>query len=112
MRGDVPICCQCLRTFAKHSFLVMLLDLRNNYLEESIFHLYGSLSQGLQIVSKLFSCKHLCFDASPYQVGAKMSKSTRPVYWGRKVITGCTVVEDMLEWALWVTPTAPYTVSG
>ena len=34
------------------------------------------------------------------QVGAKMGKSTRPVYWGRTVITGCTVVGDMLEWAL------------
>ena len=41
------------------------------------------------------------------QVGAKMGKSTRPVYWGHTVITGCTVVGDMLEWALWVTPTGP-----
>ena len=38
------------------------------------------------------------------QVGAKMGKSTRPVYWGRSVITVHTVVGDMLEWALWVTP--------
>ena len=38
------------------------------------------------------------------QVGAKMGKSTRPVYWGRSVIAGHTVVGDMLEWALWVTP--------
>ena len=28
-----------------------------------------------------------------------MGKSTRPVYWGRAVITGCTEVGDMLEWA-------------
>ena len=41
---------------------------------------------------------------SPKQVGAKMGKSTRPVYWGRSVITVHTVVGDMLEWALWVTP--------
>ena len=34
------------------------------------------------------------------QVGAKMWKSTRPVYWGRAVITGRTEVGDMLEWAL------------
>ena len=33
------------------------------------------------------------------QVGAKMGKSTRPVYWGRAVITGRTVVGDMLQWA-------------
>ena len=33
-----------------------------------------------------------------------MGKSTQPVYWGRSVITGHTVVGDMLEWALWVTP--------
>ena len=31
------------------------------------------------------------------QVGAKMGKSTRPVYWGRTVIMGHTVVGDMLE---------------
>ena len=47
-----------------------------------------------------------------YQVGANMGKSTRPIYWGRTVTTGRTVVGDMLEWPLWVTPTAPYTVSG
>ena len=41
-----------------------------------------------------------------------MGESTRPVYWGRIVITGRTVVGDMLEWALWVTPTAPYTEGG
>ena len=41
-----------------------------------------------------------------------MGKSPRPVYWGRTVITGRTVVGDMLEWALWVTPTASYAVSG
>ena len=45
-----------------------------------------------------------------YQVGAKMGKSTRPVYWGRTVITGHTVVGDMLEWALWASHT--YMVSG
>ena len=33
-----------------------------------------------------------------YQVGAKMGKLTRPVYWGRTVITGHTV-GDMLDWA-------------
>ena len=38
------------------------------------------------------------------QVGAKMGKSTRPIYWGPTVITGRSVVGDMLEWALWVTP--------
>ena len=31
------------------------------------------------------------------QVGAKMGKTTQPVYWGRTVITGHTVVEDMLD---------------
>ena len=36
---------------------------------------------------------------SLYQVGAKMGKSTRPVYWGHTVITGRTVVGDMLQWA-------------
>ena len=30
------------------------------------------------------------------QVGAKMGKSTQPVYWGRIMIRGCTVVGDML----------------
>ena len=29
-----------------------------------------------------------------------MGKSTQPLYWGRSVITGHTVVGDMLEWAL------------
>ena len=40
-------------------------------------------------------------DMGPYsdQVGANMGKSTRPVYWGRTMITGRTVVGDMLEWA-------------
>ena len=33
-----------------------------------------------------------------------IGKSTQPVYWGRTVITGRTVVGDMLEWALWVRP--------
>ena len=44
---------------------------------------------------------------SPFdQVGAKMGKSTRSVYWGRAVKTGRTdLVGDMLKWALWVTPT-------
>ena len=41
-----------------------------------------------------------------------MGKSPSPVYWGRTLITGRTVVGDMLEWALWVTPTASYAVSG
>ena len=27
-----------------------------------------------------------------------MGESTRPVYWGRAVITGRTVVGNMLEW--------------
>ena len=31
------------------------------------------------------------------QVGAKMGKSTQPVYWGRTVKTGRTVVGDMLQ---------------
>ena len=47
-----------------------------------------------------------------YQVGANMNKTTRSVNSGQVGKTGCSVVEDMLEWALWVTPTAPYTVSG
>ena len=28
-----------------------------------------------------------------------MGKSTRPVYWGRTVISGRTEVADMLQWA-------------
>ena len=28
-----------------------------------------------------------------------MGKSTRPIYWGRTVKTGRTVVGDMLQWA-------------
>ena len=47
-----------------------------------------------------------------YQVGATMNKTTRSVNLGRVGKTGCTVVGDMLECALWVTPTAPNTVSG
>ena len=39
----------------------------------------------------------LQFPESINQVGAKMGKSTRPVYWGCTVITGRTVVGDMLD---------------
>ena len=46
------------------------------------------------------------------QVGATMNKTTRFVNLGQVGKTGCSVVEDMLEWALWATPPAPYTVSG
>ena len=40
----------------------------------------------------------VCISTFINQVGAMMVKSTRPVYWGRTVITGRTVVGDMIEW--------------
>ena len=72
-------------------FYLTLGELKLSFLCEEILSCLGNLS----------ACQ---------QVGAKMGKSTWPVYRGRTVITGCTVVGDMLEWALWVSHT--YTVSG
>ena len=67
------------------------------------FGIYKTFTFNVNVLKDLHSIPllgvYFIFAFKSKQVGAKMEKSTQPVYWGCTVITGHTVVGDMLHWA-------------